>query len=67
MTTSNPIDVPDAFAASYGRNGGASGRAWIAALPGLAAEFLDRWALRPDGPAAHGMAQVAIATALLNR
>ncbi|WP_405682724.1 hypothetical protein [Streptomyces sp. NBC_00057] len=60
MTTSNPIDVPDAFAASYGRNSGASGRAWITALPGLAAEFLDRWTLRPDGPAGHGMASLVL-------
>lgn len=55
-----PVDVPAAFAASYGTNGGASGRAWIAALPGLAADFLDRWALRLDGPAAHGMASLVL-------
>ncbi|MFJ2919433.1 aminoglycoside phosphotransferase family protein [Streptomyces sp. NPDC087307] len=55
-----PVDVPAAFAASYGTNGGASGRAWIAALPGLAADFLDRWTLRLDGPAAHGMASLVL-------
>ncbi|MFJ5127694.1 aminoglycoside phosphotransferase family protein [Streptomyces sp. NPDC088555] len=55
-----PVDVPAAFAASYGTNGGASGRAWIAALPGLAADFFDRWALRLDGPAAHGMASLVL-------
>ncbi|WP_329191729.1 aminoglycoside phosphotransferase family protein [Streptomyces sp. NBC_01435] len=55
-----PVDVPAAFAAAYGTNGGASGRAWIAALPGLAADFLDRWTLRPDGPAAHGMASLVL-------
>ncbi|MFC9627618.1 aminoglycoside phosphotransferase family protein [Streptomyces sp. NPDC056930] len=60
MTTSNPIHVPDAFAASYARTGGASGRAWITALPGLASGFLDRWTLRPDGPAAHGMASLVL-------
>ncbi|MFI5770464.1 aminoglycoside phosphotransferase family protein [Streptomyces sp. NPDC051658] len=60
MNATHPIDVPAAFAASYGTNGGASGRAWIAALPGLAADFLDRWTLRLDGPAAHGMASLVL-------
>ncbi|MFD8558627.1 aminoglycoside phosphotransferase family protein [Streptosporangium canum] len=59
MSTSIPIDVPDAFAASYGENN-ASGRAWIAALPGLAADFLDRWTLRPEGHAWHGMASLVL-------
>ncbi|MFF8913113.1 aminoglycoside phosphotransferase family protein [Streptomyces sp. NPDC015032] len=60
MNASNLIDVPEAFAASYGRHSGASGRAWITALPGLAAQFLDRWTLRPDGPPGHGMASLAL-------
>lgn len=59
MNTSIPIDVPDAFAASYGMNN-ASGRAWIAALPGLAADFLDRWILRPEGHTWHGMASLVL-------
>ncbi|GGT04904.1 hydroxyurea phosphotransferase [Planobispora rosea] len=59
MSTSIPIDVPDAFAASYGGNN-ASARAWIADLPRLAAEMLDRWTLRPDGPAEHGMASLVL-------
>ncbi|MEU7989514.1 aminoglycoside phosphotransferase family protein [Streptosporangium canum] len=59
MSTSIPIDVPDAFAASYGKNN-ASDRAWIAALPGLAADFLDRWTLRPEGHAWHGMASLVL-------
>ncbi|WP_073489732.1 aminoglycoside phosphotransferase family protein [Streptoalloteichus hindustanus] len=29
--------------------------AWISKLPDLAASFLERWELRPDGPGAHGM------------
>ncbi len=33
---------------------GEGGPEWIAALPELAAHFLDRWKLRPDGPGAHG-------------
>ncbi|WP_405719834.1 aminoglycoside phosphotransferase family protein [Streptomyces sp. NBC_00046] len=60
MSASRPIDVPDAFAASYGANGGMSARAWLAALPGLAEDFLDRWSLRLDGPSAHGMASLVL-------
>ncbi|MFE3201762.1 aminoglycoside phosphotransferase family protein [Embleya sp. NPDC059237] len=58
MTTSTPLDVPDTFAAAHG--GTAAGRAWIAALPTLAADVMDRWSLRPDGPVAHGMAAVVL-------
>lgn len=59
MTTSPRVDVPDAFAASYGARG-AEERAWIAGLPRLGGEFLERWGLRPDGPAAHGMASLVL-------
>ncbi|QKG19759.1 aminoglycoside phosphotransferase family protein [Actinomadura verrucosospora] len=60
MSTSIRIDVPEALAASHAKHGGASGRAWIAALPALAAGFLDRWSLRPDGPGRHGMASLVL-------
>lgn len=60
MSTSIRIDVPEALAASHSKHFGASGRAWIAALPDLAAAFLDRWALRPDGPGRHGMASLVL-------
>lgn len=59
MSTSTPIDVPDAFAASYGAHG-ASESAWIAGLPRLGGDFLDRWELRPDGVAAYGMASLVL-------
>ncbi|MEW9551410.1 aminoglycoside phosphotransferase family protein [Nonomuraea sp. NPDC050783] len=59
MTKSISIDVPDAFAASYGAHG-AEARAWIAELPRLGGEFLDRWELRPDGPPAYGMASLVL-------
>ncbi|MDP9842997.1 aminoglycoside phosphotransferase family protein [Streptosporangium lutulentum] len=59
MNTSIPVAVPDAFAASYGEDN-VSGRAWLAELPHLAAGFLDRWTLRPDGPAGHGMASLVL-------
>lgn len=55
-----PIDVPDALAASHSKSGGAAGRAWIAALPALVADFLDRWTLRLDGAAGHGMASLVL-------
>ncbi|MET8544608.1 aminoglycoside phosphotransferase family protein [Kitasatospora sp. NPDC004799] len=50
-----PVEVPPALAASLAEFLGAEGRAWAARLPDLARELLDRWDLRPDGPAAHGM------------
>ncbi|TDC13036.1 hydroxyurea phosphotransferase [Streptomyces sp. 8K308] len=59
MTTSTSIDVPDAFAASYG--GTDAGRlAWLAELPRLGGELMDRWGLRPDGPSAFGMASLVL-------
>ncbi|MEU6641707.1 aminoglycoside phosphotransferase family protein [Saccharomonospora sp. NPDC046836] len=54
------IDIPPALAAAYSKHSGATGRAWIAALPRLAADFLDRWDLRLDGPPAHGMASLVL-------
>ncbi|MFE2294074.1 aminoglycoside phosphotransferase family protein [Streptomyces sp. NPDC059452] len=54
------FDVPDALVSSYGAPGDAQGRAWPAALPRLAAGFLDRWELRRDGPAGHGMAGLVL-------
>ncbi|MGW1278424.1 aminoglycoside phosphotransferase family protein [Streptomyces tsukubensis] len=59
MTTSTPIDVPDAFAASYGTQG-AEARAWLAGLPRLGEELLDRWELRLDGRARWGMASLVL-------
>jgi len=46
------IRVPAALAASLT---GDAWRAWIDALPSLAHRFVDRWSLRLDGPAAHGV------------
>jgi streptomycin 6-kinase len=34
--------------------------AWVRNLPTLAAEMLDRWSLRLDGPVAHGMAGIVL-------
>lgn len=60
MSTSIRIEVPEAFAASHDEYNGAAGRAWIAALPALAQEFVDRWSLRPDGPVRHGAAALVL-------
>ena len=60
MTAPEPIDVPTALADTQCRHNGARGRAWIAALPRLAADYLDRWALRRDGPAQHGMTALVL-------
>ena len=43
------IEVPEALVASHRTSFGETGRAWIDALPDLAADLLDRWQLQPDG------------------
>jgi streptomycin 6-kinase len=48
------IEVPDELAAKHVRFYGEAGRAWIARLPGLTAQALDKWGLTPDGPLRHG-------------
>ncbi|MGW0814364.1 aminoglycoside phosphotransferase family protein [Streptomyces viridiviolaceus] len=54
------IDVPDALAASQAKYNGEAGRAFIDSLPALAADFLDRWELRLDGPSMHGWAALVL-------
>ncbi|SFP02267.1 streptomycin 6-kinase [Amycolatopsis arida] len=60
MSTTVPIPVPEALAALLRAHHGAAGHAFVTALPALAADVLDRWALRPDGPARHGMASLVL-------
>ena len=48
------IEVPEALVSWHGKLFGEGGRAWIDALPDLTASLLDRWQLRPDGPAMSG-------------
>ncbi|MFG2912588.1 aminoglycoside phosphotransferase family protein [Kitasatospora sp. NPDC048298] len=48
------ITVPDGFARTTVDRAGAAGSAWIAELPGLAAELLERWGCVPDGEPTHG-------------
>ncbi|MFB4194649.1 aminoglycoside phosphotransferase family protein [Streptomyces carpaticus] len=57
---SAPIEVPAGLAASYAAYHGARGATWIAGLPRLAATLLERWDLRPDGPAAHGVCALVL-------
>ncbi|MET9372631.1 aminoglycoside phosphotransferase family protein [Streptomyces sp. NPDC002992] len=54
------IDVPEELAASQVRFNGDAGRAFIAALPGRAARFLDRWGLRRAGPSMYGVASLVL-------
>jgi len=51
------IPVPDALIASHS---GPAGRVWLAGLPGLVGDFLDRWGLRQDGPTRNGMASLVV-------
>ncbi|MFJ9741856.1 aminoglycoside phosphotransferase family protein [Streptomyces sp. NPDC101166] len=48
------IDVPHALATAQAEANGEAGRAFIAALPTLAAHFLERWNLTVDGTPMHG-------------
>ncbi|MEU0674980.1 aminoglycoside phosphotransferase family protein [Streptomyces sp. NPDC006172] len=48
------IDVPHGLAAAQAKANGDAGQAFVAALPTLAAQFLQRWDLRLDGTPMHG-------------
>nr|WP_225824589.1 aminoglycoside phosphotransferase family protein [Streptomyces sp. TML10] len=54
------IDIPSELAEAQDRYNGTAGRAFIAALPGLAAHFLDHWRLRPDGPSMNGVSALVL-------
>ncbi|WP_425276837.1 aminoglycoside phosphotransferase family protein [Streptomyces aquilus] len=54
------VEIPTSLVASYDRAFGAEGRAWIAGLPALAAELLERWELRRDGAVAAGEASLVL-------
>ncbi|MEV5338445.1 aminoglycoside phosphotransferase family protein [Streptomyces sp. NPDC052676] len=54
------IDVPEQLAASQEQFNGEEGRAFVARLPDLAAAFLDRWELRPDGPSRYGVCALVL-------
>ncbi|MFF3330314.1 aminoglycoside phosphotransferase family protein [Streptomyces sp. NPDC002888] len=54
------IDIPGGLAKAQEEFNGEAGRAFIAGLPDLAAGFLDRWELRLDGPAMHGVSALVL-------
>ncbi|MEU2507865.1 aminoglycoside phosphotransferase family protein [Streptomyces sp. NPDC007863] len=54
------IHVPAELAESQAQYNGEAGRAFVAALPGRAEEFLGRWGLRLDGPSLHGVASLVL-------
>ncbi|MFF9526166.1 aminoglycoside phosphotransferase family protein [Streptomyces achromogenes] len=54
------IDIPGELAETQERYNGAAGKAFIAALPDRAAEFLDRWGLRLDGPSMNGVSALVL-------
>ncbi|OAH15757.1 aminoglycoside phosphotransferase family protein [Streptomyces jeddahensis] len=54
------IEVPDELVATQTKFNGVEGRAFVAALPTRAAEFLERWALRIDGPVMNGMCALVL-------
>ncbi|MDT9682868.1 aminoglycoside phosphotransferase family protein [Streptomyces sp. TRM76323] len=60
MSTARAVEGPTPLAASYARTFGTEGRAWIAALPALAADLLERWELKRDGEAGAGEASLVL-------
>ncbi|MFD9905222.1 aminoglycoside phosphotransferase family protein [Streptomyces sp. NPDC059063] len=57
------IHVPDALVESQHLYAGEAGRAFIAGLPDLAAETLERWELTPLGDSLHGQAALVLPVA----
>ncbi|WP_327163438.1 aminoglycoside phosphotransferase family protein [Streptomyces zaomyceticus] len=54
------IHVPEELAVSQAKYNGEAGRAFVAALPERAEEFLGRWGLRVTGPSMYGMASLVL-------
>ncbi|QUQ71864.1 aminoglycoside phosphotransferase family protein [Kutzneria sp. CA-103260] len=54
------IEVPDGFARSTVRREGEAGRLWIASLPAIVDELLQRWSRVPDGPVTHGSVGIVV-------
>ncbi|MCT4356901.1 aminoglycoside phosphotransferase family protein [Streptomyces sp. Je 1-79] len=54
------IEIPAELVASQAKYNGAAGRAFVAALPGRAEEFLERWGLRVTGPSMYGVASLVL-------
>ncbi|WP_060884201.1 aminoglycoside phosphotransferase family protein [Streptomyces caniscabiei] len=54
------IDVPEELAETQEEINGEAGRRFVADLPRLTADFLDRWGLRLDGRPMHGMCALVV-------
>ncbi|GAA3834978.1 aminoglycoside phosphotransferase family protein [Streptomyces phyllanthi] len=54
------IEVPAELAASQSEFNGEAGRAFVAGLPRMTEEFLDRWGLRVDGPSMYGVCALVV-------
>ncbi|MEV8391234.1 MULTISPECIES: aminoglycoside phosphotransferase family protein [unclassified Streptomyces] len=54
------IDIPAELVETQSKFLGETGRAFIAALPGRAADFLERWELRRTGPSMYGMCALVL-------
>ncbi|MCW6008353.1 aminoglycoside phosphotransferase family protein [Micromonospora sp. CPCC 205371] len=50
MTSDLRVEVPAELVATHQKYFGEAGRAWLDNVPGLAADLIDRWELRRDGP-----------------
>lgn len=57
------IEIPAELVASQTKYNGAAGRAFVAALPARAEEFLERWGLRVTGPSMYGAASLVLPVA----
>ncbi|WP_016696730.1 aminoglycoside phosphotransferase family protein [Actinoalloteichus spitiensis] len=60
MSTREAVHVPAALVASYATAFGETGKEWLAALPGLVGQLLDRWELRRDGDPTSGAASLVV-------
>ncbi|MFG1999415.1 aminoglycoside phosphotransferase family protein [Spirillospora sp. NPDC048911] len=54
------IEVPAELAGTQSKYNGEAGRAWIASLPRLAADHLDRWDLTVTGGSMYGVASLVL-------
>ncbi|MFV2175820.1 aminoglycoside phosphotransferase family protein [Actinomadura sp. LOL_016] len=54
------IEIPEAFARGTVDREGPAGAAWLAELPGIVDELLERWGCVPDGEVVHGHVAVVV-------
>ncbi|MET9244829.1 aminoglycoside phosphotransferase family protein [Nonomuraea sp. NPDC003709] len=54
------VGIPEAFARSTVEREGDPGAAWLAELPGIVDELLERWGCVPDGEVMHGGVGVVV-------